>query len=114
MARTKKNALVRRYIKLLVANPDPVLTQALLKAAPEEVIKSICNAAYNVTNGCVKLNKHQKALFRRYKQPITYIVQPNKSIIKKRRVLVQRGGGFFIPLLLSTVLPIVTKLLTRK
>lgn len=109
---SKKNQVIKRYIKLLATNPDPVLTQSLLRAAPDEVIKTICNAAYNLTNGgAVKLSNAQKRFFRKYKTPITKLVQPEPSIKQKRRVLEQSGGGLFVPLLLSTILPILTGLL---
>lgn len=109
---TKKRALIKRYIKLIACNPDPVLNLSLLRAAPDEVIKTICNAAYNLTNShSVQLTPGQKKYFRKYKDQITRLVQPGTSIRTKRQQLIQRGGGFFVPLLLSTVLPIVTSLL---
>lgn len=108
-----KKSSIKSYIQLLVDSPDPKLTQALLKIAPDEVVKTICNAAYNLTNGSVPLSKGRKAFFRKYKAPITYLIQPTKSVKQKKRLLVQRGGGFFVPLLLSTVLPLITTLLQR-
>lgn len=110
-----KRKVIKRYIKLLATNPDPILTHSLLRAAPDEVIKTICNAAYNLTNsGGVQLSSNQKRFFRKYKEPITKLVQREPSIKQKRKVLEQSGGGFFIPLLLSAVLPIVTSLLTKQ
>ena len=114
MAGKKKNTFIKSYIQLLADNPDPKLTQLLLKTAPDDVIKTICNAAYNLTNGSVPLSKSRKTFFRKYKLPITILVQPNRDIRQKKRVLVQKGGGYFVPLLLSTVLPLITSLLQRR
>jgi hypothetical protein len=108
----RKKTYIKRYIKLLAVNQDPVLNLSLLKAAPDAVIKTLCNAAYNLTNGSVRLTNNQKRFFRKYKIPITELVQPATSIRRKRNLLVQRGGGFFIPALLTAVLPIVTTLLS--
>ena len=111
MAKKRKNNLIKSYVQLLADNPDPKLTQTLLKAAPDDVVKTICNAAYNVTNGSVPLTRGRKAFFRKYKAPITSLIQPDRGIKQKRRVLIQKGGGFFVPLLLTTVLPLLTSLL---
>ena len=110
----KKHAHIQKYIELLAANQDPALTLSLLKSAPDSVIKTICNAAFNLTNGSIDLTPKQNKFFRKYKHPISKLVQPHHSIKHKKKVLIQKGGGFFIPLLLSAVLPLVTSLLTGR
>ena len=109
-----KRTLIKRYIKLLAVSPDPAQNLGLIRNAPDEVIKSICNAAYNLTHGSVTLNPKQKSVFRKYKKAITTLVAPGPSIKHKRRVLVQQGGGFFLPLLLSTVLPLIGSALFQR
>ena len=109
-----KRVLTKRFIKLLAVNPNPVQNLELLKTAPDEVIKTICNAAYNLTNGAVPLKPKQKSFFKKYKLPITKLVQKGPSIQQKRRTLVQEGGGFFLPLLLSTVLGALPSLLLSR
>ena len=107
MAKQKKKSkhtLVKRYIKLMAVNPDPVNSLALIKNSPDEVIKAVCNAAYNVTNGDVKLNPKQKTYLKKYKNPLSNLIQNQATIKQKRRVLVQKGGAFFLPLLLSAAL----------
>ena len=99
-----KKTLIKRYIKLLAVNPDPVQNLGLIRNAPDEVIKTICNAAYNLSHGSIHLTPKQKSLFRKYKAPITKLVLPEPTIKQKRQALLQHGGGFFLPLLLSTVL----------
>ena len=108
----RKGEHIKKYIELLASNPDPVLNLSLLKAAPDDVIKIICNAAYNLTNNkSIKLTSGKKRFFKKYKVPITKLIQPGPSIKQKRRLLVQRGGGLFTGVLLGTVLPIVTSLI---
>ena len=109
---SKRNRVLKRYIKLLETNPDPVLNLSSLRAAPDNLIKTICNAAYNLTsNESVKLSPKQKKYFRKYKSPISKLIERGPSIRQKRSVLVQPGGGLFIPALLSAVLPIVGSLI---
>ena len=109
-----KRALIKRYIKLLAVNPDPVQNLALVKNAPDDVIKTICNAAYNVTHGSIPLKPKQKTFFRKYKAPISKLVEQGPSITQKRKTLVQKGGAFFLPMLLSAVLSTLGSALFQK
>ena len=112
---TGRKTLIKRYIKLIAASPDPVQNLALIKNCPDDVLKTVCNAAINVTHGkAVHLTPKQKSVFRKYKDPISKLVHPDISLSQKRRQLVQHGGAFFLPLLLSTALPILANLLFNK
>ena len=94
----------KRIIKYLAISKDPSATKAVLKSAPDPVIKTICNAALNAYQGEVPLTKAQKFLFSKNKKTISYLIDKSKPIKAKRKRLVQKGSGAFIPILLSAVL----------
>lgn len=74
----------------------------VLKAAPDTVIKTICNAALNVQRGSgFVLSKKQKQLFRKHSVQIDKLVAPQASLKSKRKVLSQQGGAFWIPALIG-------------
>ena len=109
MARSKysnlsKQKLVKRFVKFLAVSKDPKATQAVLKSAPEPVVKSVCNAALNLLAGDIKISPSQKAIFKKHKSTISQLASKGPAISLKRRLLTQKGGGFLIPLLISTVL----------
>ena len=109
MARSKynnfsKQKTVKRFVKFLAVSKDPKAAQAVLKSAPEPVVKSVCNAALNLLEGDIKLTPKQKTVFKKHKAAISILARKGPAISLKRKILTQKGGGFFIPLLISTVL----------
>jgi ABC-type methionine transport system ATPase subunit len=109
-----KSQLVKRYVKLLALLRDPNQQVALLKKAPEQVIKSICDAALNAQQGDIRLSKSVKKTFAKKRELFHKLTSRSLSIPKKRRLLVQRGGFAILPLLLSTVLGTIGSALFSK
>lgn len=107
---------LKRYIKTIVsAKAYPKQVKDLIRTAPIPVLKVISNAAIVASRGNIKLNPKQKKAFS--KQRKFFQIFGNKSIgfDKKRQYLNQKGGalGALIPILLSTVVPLVGDLLFR-
>jgi hypothetical protein len=71
------------------------------------VIKTICNVALNALKGDVKLSAAQKQLFKRHRHTIQALSDRSKSLSKKRHLLQQKGGAFFIPALIGGVLSLL-------
>ncbi len=99
-----KQALRKQYIKFLARSRNTKPNVALLKNSPDDVIKILCNACLNASCGQVKLTPSQKKILNKYKNPISKLATKGPSIKQKRRVLVQKGGAIFLPILLSAVL----------
>ena len=95
---------VCRHLKFLAICKDPVSSRIVVKNSPDNVIKGIANAAYNAQKGDVKLTPAQAKSLGRYRKQIFDLADRHKSIKAKRKILVQKGGFAFLPLLLSTVL----------
>ena len=107
MTKDKGNeaAAVKRTVKYLSVCKSPRAYNAVLRAAPDSVIKSIANAAYNVERGPLSLSAKQKALFRAHRKAIAAITSPAVGIKRKRQFIGSQTGGFpFIPLLIGSAL----------
>lgn len=98
----KDAALLRALI-----HATPKERKALLKVCDSRRIRSVCECAYNVLRGNVPLSNKVKNRLRKHKNALRRIVKRGESWTKKRHYLVQKGGGFLLPLLLSTVLQTV-------
>ena len=81
---------VKGTVKFLAHAPDPVTVQAVLKSAPEPVIRAIANAALNAREGDVQLTPAQKRLFRAYAHTFDVLCDRQLSIADKRRHLLSR------------------------
>ena len=95
----------KRTVKYLSICRDPKAYTAVAKAAPDSVIKSICDAALNVQRGKhVSLTNHQKKLFRSHSKHIDDLASKQVPLKRKRQIVTQKGGAFFIPALIGAAL----------
>ena len=104
---------VKHTVKYLTHQQDPVTVQAVLKSAPDPVIRAIANAALNAREGDVHLTLAQKRLFRAYAHTFDVLCDRQLPIADKRRHLLshsrnQLGGAlpiaaFVVPLLASVL-----------
>ena len=86
-------------------SPSPHQTKQFLSLAPVPVLKLISNAAIHASHGKIHLSDANKKLFRKNSKIFQTLLNKNLGFEKKRLALVnQRGGGFFIPTLIATVL----------
>lgn len=92
-------------VKYLSGCSNPTVYRAVLKSSPDSVVKTICDAALNVQRGAgVTLSKSEKTLFGKHRKSINTLISKTVPIAKKRKVLSQRGGAFWIPALISAAL----------
>jgi len=97
---------IKSYLKFLRNCNQKKLVGSIIKFAPDDVIKRICDAALNVQQGDVKLSKREKEFFRNQKKTFKKLISTSIPIEKKRKFLTrnQIGGGVpFVPALLNTV-----------
>ena len=81
---------VKRTVKFLAHAPNPLTVQAVLKTAPDPVIRAIVNAALNAREGDVQLSPAQKRLVRAYAHTFDVLCDRQLSIADKRRHLLSR------------------------
>lgn len=101
--------IVKNNISLLkaLAVMSPKNRKALLKTADNELILSVCECAYNLLKGNVSVSSQQKRKLACFKNILRKLVKKGESLKSKKKYLVQKGGGVFLPILLSAVLQAV-------
>jgi len=82
----------------------------LITAAKPDHLKCIAECAHNILCANVRLNKRQHKKLKRHAKFIRLIAKKHISLPEKKRLLVQRGGGF-LPALITPILGIVSSLL---
>ena len=95
----------KRTVKYLSVVRDPKVYSAVVKSSPDSVVKTICDAALNVQRGDrVSLNGSQKKLFSKHRSSIAALASKKVTLARKRKILAQRGGAFFIPALIGAAI----------
>jgi hypothetical protein len=90
-------------VKYLAVCKNPELAHQVLRKASPEVIKALCNVALNAIHGDIEFSEAQRKLFRKHKTAIFALGNRKESLQSKRKVLQQRGAGFWIPVLAGAV-----------
>lgn len=99
----QKNADILRAICHLNAKQR----SALLSKANPELIRCICECAFNILKGNVPLEKKYKTRLRKHAPILRKLVNRSDNFSKKKKIIVQNGG--FLP---SLLIPIVSTILT--
>lgn len=111
---TKELTHRRNFLKDLTGlkRPDRV---KFLQDCTQENIDHISEAVYNVVNGFCPCKTAAKKKIELLNKPLKKIANPKTSLEVKKKILLdkQTGDGIF-SILLSTVLPFVIGLLTKK
>ena len=114
---SRKFSALKHTIKFLSFCQDKRIHKDILERAPPNVIKRICDAALNARQGQVKLSKKQKDVLAHHRKTIEQLLQKAIPVERKRKILVQRGGGvaaLIIPIILSSVLGALGSKLFKK
>lgn len=101
MGRAKTAKDHNHTFQFLAKCKNPNLTKLILSKADKDVIKGICNAAYNVTQGDIPLSRRQKKYFAHHRKVLAELVK-KESLVKKTKKI-QKGGAF--PAILAAILP---------
>ena len=113
----KKSSLLVRTIKYLALCREPRIILSILRNSPENLIKSICNAAANAAKGSVVFNRDQKKALAKHRNLITHLIQKGEGVKQKRKILLKQSETTLktlIPALLDSVLSSLgTTLFTR-
>ena len=106
------SACVKRNVALLqlLHKSKPAMAKTILKNAPPDLVRALCECSLNVLKGNIKLNATQKKRLRRYKN-ILRTLATKKPTTKTRKQMLQKGG--FIGALLGPVLGVLGSLLGR-
>ena len=107
---TIKSSSESQDLLRVLGHCQPKIRNTILKNCENDLIHIICNCVYNVVKGNVpgltqeKVNKlaHHRTSLKTQKVPIK----------EKRKVLIQKGGGF-LPFLHPLVAPLIAKAVSK-
>ena len=109
---TIKSSSEIQYLLKVLSHCKPKIKNAILKNCVNDLIHIICDCVYNVVEGNVpgltqekvnKLARHKRSLIKLNKKV---------PIKEKRKILVQKSGGF-LPFLLPLVAPLIAKAVSK-
>ena len=105
------SAVVKRALPLLkvLVDATPKLKKAIIKHAPTDLVTAISEIVLNLIKGVIKLTVHQKKRLSWYKKELLALAKKKVSLGKKRKILVQKGGG-----VVSILVPLALSLLSSK
>ena len=98
------------FLKLLV-KCTPAQRKAILKAADDALVRTICECVFNVLKETVPVSKPAKRKLLKHKKALTALAEKSTPLNKKKQILVQHGGNF-LSVLLPPVLRVLSSLLT--
>lgn len=105
----KSDHKTKWIVKFLSICRDPRVQSQIIRGSPKSVIKSVANAASNLKQ--INIPKSSKIFKKNNRNLIQVLADTRTSIPKKEQTLQkkisQSGGGLFLPLLLSTILPVL-------
>ena len=107
----KSNSESQDLLKVL-SHCKPKIKNAILKNCENDLIHIICDCVYNVVKGNVPgLTQEKVNKLARHK---TSLIKLSKKvpIKEKRKILIQKGGGF-LPLLLPLVAPLIAQAVSK-
>lgn len=98
LSRTKKNVALRK---------------AVIAHADADLVCSLCDCAYNILIGNVKISAKQKKVLAKYKNHLRKLA--NKKVpVKQKRAILQTGSGAFLTALLAPLASTVLLPLLRQ
>ena len=118
MAPRKKSSSVKNTVKFLASCKDPQLVQNILRKGDKQLVKAICNAAFNVTQGEIALGRATERKFVKARPVFEALTRKDVPLEQKHKAI-QTGRGLpllalIIPPLLSAVLSSVGSSLFQK
>ena len=100
---------VKRALPMLkvLAEAKPELKKAIIRHVPAETIQAISEIVLNMLKGVIKLTARQRQRLSRYKKVFRSLADKALSIPRKRKLLVQKGGGAGLAALIPIALAVL-------
>ncbi len=99
-------------LKFLKKPVNIKVQQKTLKTAKFDLIKCLCDCAYNILHGNVKISKLERKKLFKFRKVLHNLCNQNISLTKKRKTIINQKGGF-LPLLITPALTILSQLLLQ-
>ena len=105
---TIKSSSESQGLLRVLGHCQPKIRNAILKNCENDLIQIICDCVYNVVKGNIPgLTQEQVNILARHKASLIKLTK-KLPIKEKRKILVQKGGGF-LPFLLPFCAPLIAK-----
>lgn len=98
-------ANVQKYIHILhtLQTAKPRLRKSILENADIQLIKTLIECVQNTLSGNVPLNQNEIKKLKRFKTVLRVLLNSKCKLEKKRKLIIQSGGGAFLPVLLAPI-----------
>lgn len=103
---------LKKYIPILelLVSASPHMRRNILKSSDDKLIQLLIECCFNTVIGGVEFSKYRLNKIRKHKEIIRKISDPSIKLENKRKLLVQ-SGGFFLPVFLTAILPLLQSVL---
>lgn len=91
-----------KYLLLALTKSKAKLRKAILTNSGADLIKTICEIAYNIIKGNYPIDSKVHKKLRKYKKSLRCLSCPKKPLHIKKKLIIQQGG--FIPSLIATII----------
>ena len=95
---SKRMKRCQHWLRLL-ANTSGKEQKDLLRLVRPDLVKAICECTINVLAKRIPVSSTQKQKLKRKRKILHSLADKGNSIKTKKKLLIQHGGGFLIPLL---------------
>ena len=110
---TIKSSSESQDLLRVLSHCQPKIRNAILKNCENDLIYIICDCVYNVVKRNVPgLTQEKVNKLAHHKTSLIIKLTQKLPIKEKRKVLVQKGGGF-LPFLLPLVAPLIAKAVSK-
>lgn len=102
MESSLRRLVKNKHLLLALHEAKPKLRKAILSNAEIDLIKSVCEIAFNTIKGNHPIDSSIREKLRKYKKPLRCLSCPKKPLRLKKKILIQQGG--FLPTLIASIL----------
>lgn len=85
--------------------------KALLRTADKPLVKCICESILNIISGTIEVNDTVKNRLKKHKKVLRKLASGKKTKKsnwqKKKKIILQHGGGAFLPLVLAPLVNVI-------
>ena len=109
LKKKKKRSYLKRHIDFVCRVCDPIIKRSvrhkLVDSASRSQVYAICECIKNVVTCVCPISPQVKQSLQKFRRPLTALSKPKKdlSVEERKKVLNQRGSGFFLPAILSAI-----------
>ena len=107
----KSNSESQDLLKVL-SHCKPKIRNAILKNCENDLIHIICDCIYHVVKGNVPVLTQEKVNKLACHKTSLIKLSKKRHIKEKRKILIQKGGGF-LPFLLPLVAPLIAQAVSK-